>query len=132
MPRYDKCLYNGSEYLWKNSLKNVESDDNKILYETLLDFFLQRNGTYFLNKPRMCTHLCLDLRSTFVSFRFLELKCCKKRHFTVPRCVLRSNGSVFFKVLSSQAHSYVFQCQRQANNRSIRAQAEIPAFHSSK
>ena len=38
--------------LWKNSLKNVESD-NKILYETLLDFFLQRNGTYFLNKPRI-------------------------------------------------------------------------------
>ena len=37
--------------MWKNSLKNVESD-NKILYETLLDFFLQRNGTYFLNKPR--------------------------------------------------------------------------------
>jgi len=24
--------------MWKNSLKNVESDDNKILYETLLDF----------------------------------------------------------------------------------------------
>jgi len=23
----------------KNSLKNVESDDNKILYETLFDFF---------------------------------------------------------------------------------------------
>jgi len=37
----------------KNSLKNVESDNNKILYETLLDFFFsQRNGTYFLNKPR--------------------------------------------------------------------------------
>ena len=35
-----------------NSLKNVESDNNKILYEILLDFFLQRNGTYFLNKPR--------------------------------------------------------------------------------
>jgi len=35
----------------KNSLKNVESD-NKISYETLLGFFLQRNGTYFLNKPR--------------------------------------------------------------------------------
>jgi len=27
--------------MWKNSLKNVESDDNKILYKTLLDFFLQ-------------------------------------------------------------------------------------------
>ena len=25
--------------MWKNSLKNVESD-NKILYETLLDFFI--------------------------------------------------------------------------------------------
>ena len=28
--------------MWKNSLKNVESENNKILYETLLDF-LQRN-----------------------------------------------------------------------------------------
>jgi len=37
--------------MWKNGLKNVESDNNKILYETLLDFFLQRNGTYFLNEP---------------------------------------------------------------------------------
>jgi len=37
--------------MWKNSLKNVESENNKILYETLLNFFLQRNGTYFLNKP---------------------------------------------------------------------------------
>ena len=36
--------------MWKNSLKNVESDNNKILYETLLYFLLQRNGTYFLNK----------------------------------------------------------------------------------
>jgi len=25
--------------MWKNSLKNVESDNNKTLYETLLDFF---------------------------------------------------------------------------------------------
>jgi len=25
--------------MWKNSLKNVESDNNKILYETLSDFF---------------------------------------------------------------------------------------------
>jgi len=39
--------------MWRNSLKNIESDNNKILYETLLDSFLQRNGTYFLNKPRM-------------------------------------------------------------------------------
>jgi len=25
--------------MWKNSLKNVESDNNKILYETLFHFF---------------------------------------------------------------------------------------------
>ena len=36
----------------KNNVKNVEYDNNKIFYETLLDFFKQRNGTYFLNKPR--------------------------------------------------------------------------------
>ena len=38
--------------MWKNSLKNVESDNNKIFYETLINFFLQRNSTYFLNEPR--------------------------------------------------------------------------------
>jgi len=38
--------------MWKNSLKNVEYVNNKILYEILLDIFLQRNGTYCLNKPR--------------------------------------------------------------------------------
>jgi len=47
--------------MWKNSLKNVESDNNKILFETLLDF-LQRNGTYFLNKPR--------IRQYFLSLHF--------------------------------------------------------------
>ena len=34
--------------MWKNSLKNVVSDNNKILYETLLDF-LQRNGTFWIS-----------------------------------------------------------------------------------
>jgi len=38
--------------MWKNSLKKVESDKNKTLYEILIDF-LQRNGTYLLNKPRI-------------------------------------------------------------------------------
>jgi len=37
--------------MWENSLKKVESDNNNSLYEKLLDF-LQRNPTYFLNKPR--------------------------------------------------------------------------------
>ena len=29
--------------MWKNSSKNVESDSNKILYETLLDFFTAKS-----------------------------------------------------------------------------------------
>ena len=45
--------------MWKNSLKNVESDNNKILYETLFDFF-KRNRTYFLNKPRTYFLTCLN------------------------------------------------------------------------
>ena len=44
--------------MWKNSLKNVESDNNKILYEILLDFCSQRNGTYFLNEPRIMQKRC--------------------------------------------------------------------------
>ena len=39
--------------MWKNCLKNVESDNNEVLYETLLDYFSQRNSTYCLNKPRI-------------------------------------------------------------------------------
>jgi len=46
--------------MWKNSMKNVESDNNKILYEILLDF-LQRNGTYFLNKD--CTIMVTGTRT---------------------------------------------------------------------
>ena len=38
VPRYDKCLINCGEYV-KKYLKNVESDNNKILYEKVLDFF---------------------------------------------------------------------------------------------
>ena len=55
MPLYYKCLNNGGEYVKKSNLKNLESDNKKILYETLLNFVLQRNGTDFLNKPRSLT-----------------------------------------------------------------------------
>ena len=33
--------------MWKNNLKNVESDNNKILYETLLDFFYSETVVTF-------------------------------------------------------------------------------------
>jgi len=35
--------------MWKNSLKNVKSDNNKILYETLLDLFF-RAERYLLSE----------------------------------------------------------------------------------
>jgi len=38
--------------MWKNSLRNVESDINKT-FTKLYSIFLKRNGTYFLNKPRI-------------------------------------------------------------------------------
>jgi len=44
VPRYDSASVMATNLI-KNSFKNVESDNNKIVYETLLDFFLQRNGT---------------------------------------------------------------------------------------
>ena len=50
VPRYDKCLNNGGEYVEINSLKNVESDNNKILYETLLDFFFFTAKRYLLSE----------------------------------------------------------------------------------
>jgi len=53
--------------MWKNGLKNVESDNNKIFYETLFGFFLQRNGTYFLNKP---LSFQAEIRSTSSRIRF--------------------------------------------------------------
>jgi len=71
--------------MWKNSLKSVESDNNKILYEILLNFFLQRNGTYVLNKPRIWTIQCCVLFNTF--------------HFTRDVFIIVAVGSVvlYFK-----------------------------------
>ena len=60
--------------MWKHSLKNVESDNNKILYETLLDFF-KANGTYFLNKPRTYFLACLiTYLFTYLLTYFMELR----------------------------------------------------------
>jgi len=59
--------------MWKNSLKNVQSDKNKILYETLLDFFLQRNGTYFMNKRRILLQVYIDMMCVVVIIGFLTL-----------------------------------------------------------
>jgi len=59
--------------LWKSSLKNVESVNNKILYENLLDFFLQRDDTYFLNKP--CSWFSSLRLRNFISVFFNQPLC---------------------------------------------------------
>ena len=57
--------------MWKNSLKTVESDNNKILYETLLDF-LQRNGTYWLNKPRFSYYFNIKIIKLLANLPYLN------------------------------------------------------------
>jgi len=47
--------------MWKNILKNIQYYNKIMLYENLLDF-LQRDGTYFLNKPHIMSCILL-LRS---------------------------------------------------------------------
>ena len=56
--------------MWKNSLKIVESDNNKILYGKLLHI-LQRNGTFFLSKLRI-TNSCIWI--TCVTLQGIDYK----------------------------------------------------------
>jgi len=35
--------------MWKNSLKNVEADNNKIIYETLLEFYSETVLTFWIS-----------------------------------------------------------------------------------
>jgi hypothetical protein len=63
--------------MWKNRLKNAESDNNKISYETLLEFFLQLNCTYFLNKPRInnTKKMLVSQSSQFLFQKASQLPC---------------------------------------------------------
>ena len=74
--------------MWKNSLENVESDNNKILYETLLDFFLQRNGTYFLNKPRILLYL---YRYAYNKIPYFTHITCNIQKYCISNCPTRFN-----------------------------------------
>ena len=71
--------------MWKNSLKNVESDNNKILYETLLNFSLQWNGTYFLNKPRI-NNTVLGNQTLIIPFSTHPKILLSVVHSTEPSC----------------------------------------------
>jgi len=82
----------GAANMWKNSLKNVESDNHEILYQALLDF-LQRNGTYFLNKPRIYSEVTLRLHVSTVNGHLHA----SREHF-----LLLPNGMATVKFISSQ------------------------------
>ena len=60
--------------MWKNSLKNVESGNNKILYETLLNFFYSETVLTFwislINKLILQTEFIF----LFITFSILNLK----------------------------------------------------------
>ena len=66
--------------VWKNSLKNVESDNNKILYENILDYFLQRKDTYFLNKPRTCNLHVKEVAYTIICMTSYYLLICQVKN----------------------------------------------------
>jgi len=89
--------------MWKNSLKNVESDNNKILRETLLDF-LQRNGAYFLNKPRniFCVYVCVPEHfCAAIVFQFKRYWHFILRSFRFLFPPIRSEFEAVFGVLNS-------------------------------
>ena len=64
--------------MWKNSLKNVESDNNKILYETLLDFFtakwylLSELTLYFNSKEKIVSVVVLTHFIQIASWKLLK------------------------------------------------------------
>jgi len=63
--------------MWKNILKNVESDNNKILYETLLNFFftakryLLSEKASYMNIYKSNTHVFRTSDSTHSLSRFI-------------------------------------------------------------
>jgi len=63
---------------WKNSLKNVESDVDKMLYETLLDFYSKMVLTFCISlvvsSATICTSPRSIHRSTVKTFQRLKLQ----------------------------------------------------------
>ena len=62
--------------MWKNSLKNVESSKNKILYETLLDFFCSETVLTFcisliINWPFTCDKIHINKSITFFNIQII-------------------------------------------------------------
>jgi len=62
--------------MWKNSLKTVESDNNKILYEILFDFFYSETvQTIRLNSVRYCYHEYLLLLRYAEQSQSIDIAC---------------------------------------------------------
>jgi len=61
--------------MWKNSLKNVQSDNNKILYETLLDFFYSETVLIFWISLIISVHKNITTTHKFQEYDILVTKC---------------------------------------------------------
>ena len=70
--------------MWKNSLKYVESDNNKISKDTVLNF-LQRNGTYIMNKPLI---IIMELQNLLIT----KLACDVNAHCSQTFLTVRALG----------------------------------------
>ena len=66
--------------MWKNSLKNVESDNNKILYETLLEFFYSKTVLIF-----WISLVCICYKYHIAQFEFHNCFHVHKRYNGLPK-----------------------------------------------
>jgi len=64
--------------MWKNSLKNVESDNNKILYETLINFFYSETVLTFW----ISLVFCSSFSSKLIMSNFSSLLIVSRWFFT--------------------------------------------------
>ena len=70
--------------MWENSLKNVESDNNKTLYKTLVNFFTGKQ--YFFNKPHICFQTVCNDTTHQQPFTWSCLKTNKRGFLGNTRC----------------------------------------------
>ena len=68
------CTAIMSANMWENSLKNVESDKNKILHENLLDFFYSETVLTFWMNLVTCITLFVQTFNSFGNINFWLIK----------------------------------------------------------
>ena len=96
--RYDKWLKMAAN-MWKNSLKNVESDKNKILYEILLFFFYNETVlTFWISLVQVAKECCSHSPAMIVGFSDkFKISALKFQAHFPPLCIRKAyNWRCFF------------------------------------